>query len=205
MKTSDKIISAVILGFIAPVILALLLWWGSVLLSVDIDSVFALLLLAGVAAGVLLDFTALRKFIFSLYRLPMWALFVIEGFYSVMAYGVFMGFPVPCSLAGVLGSYIVLRRGIIGGLPKSALKQSAAALNVFSFVLLLVLCVFTAALSLNEPSIGSQLKSMLGLPFSVETWMIWLLILAGGAFLLAFQYFASKLVARTMLKKAEAA
>ncbi|MGE5495011.1 MAG: hypothetical protein ACM3S4_06910 [Burkholderiales bacterium] len=205
MKTSDKVISAKILGLFAPVIISLLLWWGGVLLHQDIEGVFIILIAAGIAAGIILDVTALRKFLLRLYDLPLWALFIIEGFYSIIIYGVFMGFPVPCSLAGIFGSYIVLRRGIVGCSPKSAIKSDFAMADLFSFILLLVLCVCTAVLSLNEPTLGSQLKSMLGLSFSVDMWMIWLLIFAGGAFLLAFQHFGSRLVARAMLKKEKAA
>ncbi len=203
MKTSDRIISAILLGLLAPVIISLLLWWGGVLLHLDIEGVFFFLIITGAAAGIILDVTVLRKFLLRLYELPLWALFIIEGFYSIMAYGVFMGFPVPCSLAGIFGSYIVLRRGIVGGSPKSAINSDSAAINIFSFILLLVLCVCTAVLTLNEPPIGSQLKSMLGLNFSIEMWMIWLVIFAGGALLLTLQYFVSRLVARTVFKNAK--
>jgi hypothetical protein len=73
-------------------------------------------------------------------------------------------------------------------------------INISSFFLLLFLCVCSAVLALGESSICSQVQSMLGLDFNVEMWMIWLLIIAGGAALLIFQHTASKLVIKAGMK-----
>jgi hypothetical protein len=43
---------------------------------------------------------------------------------------------------------------------------------------------------------------MLSLKFNVEMWMIWLLIIAGGALLIGFQYIVSKLIFKAMIMKA---
>lgn len=194
MKKSDSILSAVVLGAPAPIILALAAWWIGVPVFRDINRIFPFLVLAGAIAGLVLDITILRRFIFSLYRLRLWALYILEAFYSAMLFGVFMGFPVPCCLSGILCSYIVLRRGIVNNSPSGVIKSDFQTINVFSFALLLTLCICTAALSLSEPSIRSQLKSMLGLSFTVEMWMVWLLITAGGVLLLLFQYAVSRLI-----------
>lgn len=42
---------------------------------------------------------------------------------------------------------------------------------------------------------------MLGLPFEVKIWMIWLLIIAGGGLLLLFQYACSALVSGRIIRK----
>ncbi len=202
MKTSDKLISVLILGLLAPVLLALLFWWGGYIIDSGLDKGFMILIIAGAAVGVLLDLTVLRRFISSLFMLPLAALFIIEIFYSVLIYGFFMGFPVFNSLAGIAGSYIVVRKSIIADNTSDVIKRNFKKAAIFSFLLLLFFCICSAVLALGEPSICSQIQSMLSLPNSVEIWMIWLLVTCGGAFLLVFQYAVSKHIYKAMTKKA---
>ncbi|MFZ5975803.1 MAG: hypothetical protein ACOYU3_10470 [Bacillota bacterium] len=93
MKNSDKAISLVVTGALAPAALMLLFWWGSIPFIGD-DGRLALLALAGFVTGIVLDCTLLRKFIFRLFELPLPVLIAVQIFYSVMVYGFFMGFPV---------------------------------------------------------------------------------------------------------------
>lgn len=202
MKTSDKLISAIILGVPAPVFLALLLWWGGYIIDRNLDAGFIFLITAGIAAGIILNALVLRRFIFGLFKLPHAALFAIEIFYSVIIYGFFMGFPVFNSLVCIAGSYIVIRKSIVNNDSADTIRSNFKKASFFSFFLLLLLCVCTAILALGESSIRSQVQSMLGLPFNVEMWMIWLLITGGGVFLLAFQYLISKFVFKSMLRRA---
>lgn len=200
MKTSDKLISAITLGLLAPIVLALLFWWGAYIIDKRPDTGFIFLIAAGLTAGMILNATVLRKFIFSLFMLPFAGLITIEVFYSVMIYGFFMGFPVFNSLVGVAGSYIVIRKSVINNNTADKRNLSFKKISLFSFFLLLFLCLCSAVLALGEPSICLQVQSMLGLKFSVEMWMIWLLIIAGGAALLIFQYAASRLVIKAEVK-----
>ena len=199
MKTSDKIASVIVLGLPVPVLLMLAGWWGSVPF-ISQNSLIFFLALAGFILGVVLDLTLLRHFIFRLFTLPLAALFAVAAFYSVMIYGFFMGFPVFNSLIGIVGTYIVVRKGLISLAPREAILTEVRKMYLFSFILLFLFCVSTAILSLREVSITSQLEGMLSLPFEVTPLMVWLLILIGGAFLLAFQFIASKLLCRHMLK-----
>jgi len=200
MKTSDKLISTITLGLLAPVLLALLFWWGGYIIDSDLDKGFMILIAAGIAAGVILDLTVLRRFILSLFKLPLAVLFAVEIFYSVMIYGFFMGFPVFNSLAGIAGSYIIIRKSIVNNDKSDIIKLNFKKVSLFSFLLLFFVCICSAVLALGESSICSQVRSMLGLPFNVEMWMIWLLIIMGGTALLIFQYAASKLLLKAGIK-----
>ena len=51
-------------------------------------------------------------------------------------------------------------------------------------------------MALNEPTIGLQVRGMLGLPFEVTRSMIYAMILGGGIALLAAQYSGTILIAR---------
>jgi len=202
MKSFDKFISIMTLGLLAPVILTLLFWWGSIPFAMGNDQLIMRLAFTGLIAGIVLDFTLLRRFIGKLYELPLPALAAVEIFYSIMVYGFFMGFPVFNAIVGILGGYIVTRRGILrNASPAEVLKNTKYIIRL-STVILLFLCVCTAALALGESTICAEVKGMFKLPFDVNMKMIWAMILIGGISLLIFQYFLSKLVSMRVLKKA---
>lgn len=200
MKRFDKFLSVAVLGTLAPVVLMLFFWWGSLPFIHNNDLLIFTLSALGFAAGIALDFTLLRRFVKSLFALPFWALAAILIFYSIMIYGFFMGFPVPNSLVGVVGVYIAVRQGLLRHSAAENTRQSAKRILRLSTAVLFLLCVSTAYLSLRESSICTQVKGMLNLPFDVTMGMIWALILIGGSGLLLFQYGAAKLVSCKMLK-----
>lgn len=201
MSKLDKSISAIVLGLIAPVTLFLLFWWGSIPF-IDDGRVVMILALGGLAVGIVLDFTVLRQFTLRLFELPMSVLFVLAVFYSILIYGFFMGFPVFNALVGIACAYIMGRKCILHGADRQAVQKNARKVNLFSFILLLFICVCTALLALRETTIESQVQGMLSLPFEVTREMIWVIILAGGALLLGFQYTLSRLVFRRFERKA---
>jgi len=201
MKISDKILSLIVLGTICPVVLMLAAWWGSIPFVGDNGKLTFMLALSAFAAGILIDIFVLRKFIFRLFRLPIAALAAIEVFYSVVVYGFMMGLPVLNAFSGVVAGYIVSRGGVLSGMSRESAQKNARTMDLISASILFLLCVATAAMALNEKTMASQLKSMLGLPFDVTMTMIWLLIFIGGALLLVFQYAFSRLAARCVLKR----
>jgi len=201
MNRLDKWISVLVLGLIAPVALMLLFWWGSVLLIGDSGAV-PYLALGGVLIGAVLDFTLLRRFVFRLFDLSILKLFAIALFYSVMIYGFFMGFPVFNALVGIACAYVAARGGALQSADIQTMRQKARIVNGFSFILLLLICIGTAVLALREATIEAQVQHMLGFPFQITRGMIWAIILAGGALLLACQYEISKWIFRRFERKA---
>ena len=200
MKKSDRLLSAVIIGSPAPVFLALVFWWCGALLKVGSGALYVALVVSGFAAGVLLDATVLRRFIFRLFSLSRPVLYIICAFYAVTVYAAFMGFPVFNVLVGIFGTYIIIRKSVIHGFSKEASGKNIKSFFLFSFLLLLFICIVTAAIALNEASIGRELEIMLDLNFKVTHGLVWALILGGSAFLLGFQYLFSILVYKKMRK-----
>ena len=121
------------------------------------------------------------------------------AFYSVLIYGFFMGFPLFNILPGIMGGYIAVKGGALQKANLTAARITAHRVNLFSFVLLLVLCISTAYLTLRESTIQSQLQSMLGLPFTVTYPMIWGTILIGGTTLLVLQHLLSRVIQKRVL------
>jgi hypothetical protein len=171
MHRSDRLLSRLVLGTLAPVVLFLAGWWGTLGLLGD-SPVIGPAALGGLALGAL------------------------ALFYSVMIYGFFMGFPVANLLVGLVAGHVVGRRARLHSLPaEQAARESRLAL-VFVTSILTVLCVATAWMALNQRSIESEVRHMLGLPFEVTRPMIYATIVVGGAGLLAAQYAATVLATR---------
>lgn len=196
MKASDKIFSAVVLGLITPVTLMLLFWWGSIPFVKD-NALIAYLALAGFLTGVILDATILRKFIMRIFCLSMPVLVAVLLFYSVMFFGFFMGFPVFNALLGIAASFVAARGVCLYGIPPEKAHKNLRVVRISSFLVLFILCIITAVLTLNETTITSQLRSMLGLSFEVTMGMVWGAILVGGILLL----FLQDLIERVMFKR----
>lgn len=195
MNGFDKVLSRVVLGTIAPVSLMLTGWWGGLGILGDHPAIGSCAL-AGFAAGVVLDVTLLRNRLDSLFALGTLALSAVAAFYSVMIYGFFMGFPVFNAVIGIAGGYVVGRRSAIAGESAEKLRRKSRTVAGIATALLFALCVATAVMALNEPTLGSQLQGMFALDFEVTQSMIYFLIFAGGGGLLAFQYAATVLTAR---------
>jgi hypothetical protein len=198
VRRFDGLLSVAVLGTLAPVSLMLLLWWGSLPFTDDPALIYTLAA-AGLVLGLLLDLTLLRRHLKRLYSLSLPVLVVLEVFYDVLVYGFFMGLPVFNVFVGILWSYIVARK--LRFSPGENGPKTAGRMIWFSAAALFLLCVCSAVLALSDSTICSQVKGMLGLPFDVTLGMIWALIVGGGAALLVFQYFISKLVTGKILAR----
>jgi hypothetical protein len=195
MHRSDRLLSRLVLGTLAPVVLFLTCWWGT--LGVLGDSpVIGPAALGGLALGLVLDLTVLRRHLASLFDLGLMALGALALFYSVMIYGFFMGFPVANLLVGLVAGHVVGRRARLHSLPAEQTARESRLALVLVTSILTALCVATAWMALNQPSIGSEVRHMLGLPFEVTMPMIYATIVVGGAGLLAAQYAVAVLATR---------
>jgi len=195
MHSSDRIVSWLVLAPIAPIVLLLAGWWGSLPALHDSPNV-GLLALTGLAIGLVLDATVLRRRMESLFTMSNRPLLLVALFYSIGMYGFFMGFPVFNAAIGTVGGYVVARRAAIMGWARQRAVRDGRRVAITMTWVLGALCGVTAWLALNEPTMGSELRSMLGLPFVVTRPMIYGIIVVGGVGLLAVQYGLASLTAR---------
>jgi hypothetical protein len=195
MRSSDRIVSWVVLGPIAPIALLLAGWWGSLPALHDSPAV-GVIALCGLVVGLALDATALRRRMETLFSLSDRALLLVALFYSIGMYGFFMGFPVFDALIGVGGGFVAARRAAIMGWPRQrALRDGRRAVIAMTWVLS-ALCGVTAWLALREPTMGSELTHMFRLPLAVTRPMIYAIIVVGSVGLLVVQYALTSLAAR---------
>jgi hypothetical protein len=179
-------------------------WWGSFGLLGE-SGWIGPIALTGLALGLALDVTALRRRLGSLFELPMPALFGVATFYSVMIYGAFMGFPVVNAFVGIAGGYVVGRRAVLASeLPEQA-RREARAVASFATGVLFALCCATAWLALREPTLPTELRHMFSLPFTPTESMIYVLIVAGGLGLVAAEYGATLATARWAVRQGASA
>ena len=199
MSRFNRILSVVLMGLPAPILLMLLGWWGLIPFNPTNSVYYIVSAAGGFLIGIILDTTLLKKFMLRIFSLPLLVLCALMAFYSVLIYGFFMGFPLFNILPGIMGGYIAVKGDALQRADINAARITAHRVNLFSFVLLLVLCISTAYLTLRESTIQSQLQSMLGLPFTVTYPMIWGAILIGGTTLLALQHLISRIIQKRVL------
>lgn len=200
MTPFEKVLSFIILGIPAPVVLMLVFWWGSIPFWQD-DRRIMIHALVGLVLGFAADATVLRRYLKTLFVMPFGALISLFSLYSILVYGFFMGFPAFNIFVGIFGAYLVTRNSIASGLGEDVVKSRVNRFLLISTVVLLVLCICTAWLALREPGIADQLEGMLGLGFNVSGQMVWLLIVFGGAGLLLVQYLFARFAANTVIRK----
>lgn len=195
MRPIERVISAVVLGVCAPVVLMLVGWWGSLGLAGD-GPWIAWSALGGLCAGLLLDATLLRHWLMRLYELPWAALLGVALFYSVMVYGVFMGFPPANLLVGIFGGFVVGRRAaqLHEPVDQAVVERRRAA--VVAAAIMGVLCCATAWLALRDPYTASSLRGMFALPFTPSAAQLVALTIVGGISLVAAEFGATGVTAR---------
>jgi hypothetical protein len=195
MSVADKVISRLILAPVAPIGLMLAAWWGTYGFY-PASRMIGPAAITGLAVGVLLDLTLLRRRLDSLFSMGDRALLSAALFYSAGMYGFFMGFPVFNAAIGLAGGYVVARRAVAMGWSRERAVRDGRRVAITMTLVLGALCATTAWLALGEATMGTQLQEMLRLPFPVTRPMIYTIIVAGGSGLLLSQYAGAVLVAR---------
>jgi hypothetical protein len=202
MKKSDKIIFGLIMGFVFPVLFALVAFivGFNFFREESLPYFFA----AGLLSGVIADILFLKRLIPILFDLPVW---LCVGFYitgNIIIYGMFMGFPVFNLLPGTAAGYYTGRRILINN--NSSHQREAIVKNVplFTALIMFLICISSAYLALNEKTIGEELQGMLGLSFVPSLNLIITGIIAGGIALILLQYFITRIVLIITLKSKSA-
>ena len=194
MRPVECVVSRIVLGVVTPTVLMLAGWWGSLAILGDSPWIpWAALI--GLLSGVLLDLTVLRVRLDSLYSLPMPALAAIAVFYSVMIYGFFMGLPIANLLVGVGWGFALARRHTALAAEAKRERTEIRAASLSAAAIMLVLCCLTAWMALREPTIGAQVREMLGLPFTPSIDQLRVVSLVGGVGLVIAEYFSTAMTA----------
>jgi hypothetical protein len=186
LKVVERILMALTLGAIPPIIGLLAGWWGTFAVLPERGVMIAAL--CGLAAGLVVDAFFLRRAMTRADAAPWWLWAGIYIFYAVGGFGFLMSVPMLIPLLGLPAGVLVAGRLARGDATENQVRRAAHLASAFTTAVLLIACIASATLALSDPYTAGNLKGMLGLPFEVTTPMIVGLILVGGAALVAVQW-----------------
>lgn len=105
-----------------------------------------------------------------------------------------MGFPVPELIMGAAAGFYWGRRICITGIEVREREDLFKKVPRFASVIMVLICISSAFLALNEKTIGEELQGMLKLGFVPEKGLIVGGIIIGGLVLILVQYFITRIV-----------
>jgi hypothetical protein len=187
MHTSERVILGILLGMI-PITIGLLAgWWISIPFVAESHVVFYAI--GGICIGILIDIIFLKTWLKRIYSAKPFVWLGIYLYYSICEFGFFMGVPVFHVLlalpAGFFIAGLLLHESATVDRKRRVISQSSLWI---SFILAIV-CLTSGTFALLSPSTGSELQHMLRLPFQISVPMLVGIIVTGGVFLLALQWF----------------
>ena len=188
MSRTDKLLFGFVFGSVFPILFAFLavtLWF---VISKN-ESVVFYYLTFGLLTGLVTNRAIQQRLIDRAYDLPDLILAFFYVFYSVGIYGMFMGFPVFNLITGVVAGYYFGKRIVYKNLPEDQQRAVIRKVSRFTTWGMVVICVLTALMALNEETIGLEVQGMLGLKTEVTQGMIYAIIVVGGTLLVVCQYF----------------
>jgi len=184
---------------VVPITFFLIAWWSSI--GLQNDQKIASIAFAGLGFGILIDVLVLKPSLKSLETLSKEVLIGVYVFYSIMVLGFFMGVPVFNLFLGVLAGRFIARVGLYRSLDPHKMKQFIQSTGRGVTVVMVGVCLISAAIALKDPMESAvNLQGMLNLGFTVESWMVYALIVVGGIGLVALQYIITIFSANYALK-----
>ena len=186
MQRLECALIGVLFGAIPIIICFLAGWWISITLVPE--SRIFLYALVGLLVGVFFDGIFLKAWIRNAYAMKPVVWMAVYLFYSIGMFGFFMGVPVFNVALALPAGFFVGGWLAHSGADYARMKKAARYSALFTTSVLSLVCVASAAIALASPSTASDLQRMLSLPVRVTRAMIIGLILGGGSFLLALQW-----------------
>jgi hypothetical protein len=179
----ERFFLALILAPPTPLALFLAGWWGA--FQFLPEEWIPFVAISGLLLGILIDIFILRRLIDRVDHLSIVFWSAVYLFYSMGAFGFFMGVPVFNSFLSLPAGFVVGRKLAAEKADLLRVRRAARRTAWFSTGILAVVCVASATVALLSNSTASDLQHMLGLWFEVTPGMILGLIVIGGLALLA--------------------
>jgi len=186
----DQIFLGIIYGFIFPILFFLIFWWVSIPLVPE-KQIF-IFAFSGLGLGIIIDLVFLKFLIKNSYRIKGIYLILVYIFYSIGYFGFFMGVPIFNLFLGIPAGIFIARKSVILNLSTKESNQEIERISKITSGIMLVICLISATIALNDIYTVSGLKGMLGLMFPISQELLVGLIIVGGIVLIIGQYFVTK-------------
>jgi hypothetical protein len=186
----EKIIVGILFGMIPVVVCFLGGWWLSYLFLPE--AWIGPCALGGLLLGILLDVLFFKAGVQRVYSLNPIFWMAVYLFYSICAFGFFMGVPVLNVLLALPAGFFVGSWLVKTGADLARTKKFAQGTAIFTTAVLLIVCVASAVIALNDPYTAASLEGMLNPNFEVTPSMILGIILIGGLAILGMQWWLAK-------------
>lgn len=192
MSKSDKIIFGSVLVAFFPFLFALIAIAIGFYFSEEKNMKY--FFISGIIAGIALDLVLVKKILPVLFDVPFWAFAIFFILCSVFIFGMFMGLPVPELIMGPAAGYYWGRRIDIKVITSPEKENLTKKVSFFTSLIMLLICISSAFLALNEKTIGEELQGMLRLNFIPGKWLIITGIITGGTILIISQYLLTRVI-----------
>lgn len=184
MKLFDKLFAGIIMGYTFIMVPFLILWWTFYILNINVFYGVGI----GLTMGIVLNILFLKKSIYKFFDLSNYILVLIYIFYTIGIFGFFMGVPIFNIIPGILAGVYIARKMCIDNKSIKVYKNELKKISIFSFIVLLLMCISSAILALADTSTTSNLEGMFNLNINMTQSIIWYIVIIGGISLLIIQY-----------------
>ncbi len=192
MKKIDRLIFGIALGSVLPLMMFMISLAAGYYIPID-EKYMPFITAAAILTGLILDLLFLKKLLSGLFEMPLLLPSMIYIFFNVIVYGAFMGMPVFNAFMGIIAGYYIGRKILISKIKSPQKEILRRKVFRFSGLIMIMLCISSAFLALNEKTIGEELQGMLRLGFTPTRRMIIAGIISGGILLIIIQYFLTRI------------
>lgn len=147
-----------------------------------------------VPAGII-DILFLKKWVHNAYRMNTKILAAIYLFYSVVALGLGMGMPILNFVLGIMAGIYAARKMYFLGSDEQQRKHAFKNMAIFTATAMVMVCCLIALWAIAGQMIGYRFETPV-LSFTFTVPIFWMVVVAGGAFLVLLQYGLTLIAAR---------
>jgi len=188
-----------IFALVIPMTFFLLFWWSSLFFTGN-EKTIEILAFVGIGLGLLIDVFIGFFWKRSVYTLPKRLIVIVYLFYCFGMLGFFMGVPVFHPFLGALAGYFWAKRIIYKKTFGGTIKAEIRKVSVFTAAMMGLISALSATFALLDKYTANNIEGMFNLSFDICMPVFIISILAGGIFLVIFQYWFTRLIMRKTLK-----
>jgi hypothetical protein len=145
--------------------------------------------------AVIVDIVFLKKWVRRAYQINNKALAIVYLFYSVVALGMGMGVPILNFVLGIIAGIYAAKKMHFIEADKQSRNHQFKKMSVFTAAVMALMCCLITLWAIAGQMIGYRFETPV-LSFTFTVPIFWMVVVAGGAFLVLLQYGLTIIAAR---------